>query len=866
MRFSRLAVNAIAFLVASAILSDLQSSRSVLVLAEDADSAPVEAPTTDEVAAEEEKEYTPPEGAEKFGFQAEVHRMLDIVVNSLYQHKDVFLRELISNASDALDKIRYLSLTQADKYKADEEIPLEVQIEYDDKLKTITIRDTGVGMTHDEMVSNLGTVARSGTTKFMEALKESGNPDATMSQIGQFGVGFYSTFLVAERVTVASKSPLDPVQHVWESSNGSGDFFIYEDPRGNTMKRGTEITLYLKEDESHYANAEKVKSLAKHYSEFVVHPISVRTEETMMVDDEDDDDIPEDVVDKKDDEDDLEVKDDDDEDDEEKPKKEKKKKEVTTFTWSVVNGEPALWTREKDAISDEEYQKFYKVLAGNENENAAEWSHFNAEGNVNFKSILYLPEELPAGYRQGTMDVAKGNLKLYVRKVLIGDDFDFLPKYLGFIKGVVDSDELTLNVNRETLQEEKTLKVIRKKVVKKAIDLIRQYAKESDAKEAKKEKKSKKSEDSEDDDDEDDESDEKKEEEDEKDSKKLTYIEWYKKFSPNIKLGIMEDMPNQKTLTKLLRYETSKSDGKLISLDKYVKNMKDWQKDIYVLGCVNKKECEGSPFLESFRDKDVEVIFLTDAIDEYMIKRIRDFDKMKIVQISSDNVKLGDEDEDLIKRREKVYSEKFKPLTKWLKKLYETNVMRVQVSKRSLGSVPAIVTSMQWGNSANMERIMKAQAYQYGVDPSEVNAMKVLEINPRHPIILKLLDGCPEDEDNDAPEDVTDAAWMIHDMAMLNGGFVIPNPEEHNKRLAKVLQAQFALDSLTLEPEINPPVEEDVPPEGKDDDDDDDDEDGPDLMDMNNIDVGALRDKFPDAGWPDKEEKEKKAASFEEEL
>lgn len=747
------------------------------------------------VASKEDAPYVPPQNAEKYSFEAEVHRMLDIVVNSLYQNNDVFLRELISNASDALDKIRYLLLTDPDKYKEGADLPLEVKIEYDEAAHTLTVRDTGVGMTHDEMVLNLGTVARSGTTKFMEALKESGNKDDTMSQIGQFGVGFYSTFLVADRVTVASKSPVDTVQRIWESTNGAAEFLVYDDPRGNTLGRGTEITLHLKEDSREYTKPYKLKELAKHYSEFVTHPISLRTTETMEVDIEDADEADEFDEEKKPkkEEDDLEVGD-EVEDNAEKPKK---TKEVTTYSWDVLNGNQAIWTREKEDITDDEYQAFYQVLSG-ETTNATEWTHFNAEGSINFKSILYLPGDVPATYKYGNIDRVPGAMRLYVRRVLIGDAFDLLPKYLGFVRGVIDSDDLPLNVNRETLQESKILKVIQKKVVRKAIDLIRQLAKDSEAEEKA-------------------EADRDNTDGEEKEKKDSKYIKWYRMFSPNIKLGILEDQANQAKLLKLLRFETSKSNGKLISLDEYAENMKEWQKDIYVLGCVNSNECASSPFLEVFREKDAEVLFLSDAVDEYMMKQVRDFDRKQIVQISSENVKFNDEDADLIKRREKVYQKKYKALTKWLRKLYHGTVLRVQVAKRSLGSVPAIVSSSDYGNSANMERILKAQAFQHGVDPSGMLAMKVFEINPRHPLIVKLLEGCPPEDDDEkafvvAP-DLVDAAWMLHDMAMLGGGFPIHDIDAHNKRLVKVMQGKLSLETLTLEPEINPPVEDEEPAE-----------------------------------------------------
>jgi heat shock protein beta len=744
----------------------------------------------------------PPEGAEKYAFEAEVHRMMDIVVNSLYQNKDVFLRELISNASDALDKFRYLALTEPDTYKGEEEIPLQVKIQYDADEHTLTIRDTGVGMTHDEMVENLGTVARSGTTKFIQSLKESGNDDSAMSQIGQFGVGFYSTFLVADRVTVASKNPRDDAQHVWESENASSSFVVYPDPRGNTLGRGTEITLHLKEDSLEYADPNRLRELAQHYSEFVMHPISLRTTSTMEVEieDEEEEATPETTEEAKetkgdDGDDEIEVGDDESET-EEKPKK---TKEVTTHSWDVLNTNQAIWTREKEDISDDEYQAFWQVLAHEATSNATSWSHFNAEGNINFKSILYLPDDLPPTYSYTNMEPVQGALRLYVRKVLIGDEFNLLPKYLGFIRGVVDSDDLPLNVNRETLQESKILSVIKKKLVRKAIEMIRQLAKDSED-EGQSEA----------------EIDEEGNviETEEKDSR---YIEFYRKFSPNIKLGVVEDEPNRGKLMKLLRFQTSKSDGKMISLAAYFDNMKEWQEEIYVLGGASAEEIEKSPFLETFRDKDVEVIYLTDSIDEYMLRQVRDHEKKKFVQISSESVKFKDEDEDLIKRREKAYKNTFKPLTKWLRKLYTGSILRVQVARRSLGSVPAIVTSSDFGNSANMERILRAQAFQHGMDQSSFLALKVFELNPRHPLVKKLLDGCPPEEEGDEPfevaPDILDAAWMLHDMAMLNGGFPISDPEAHNQRLLKVLRAQFSLDSLDLEPEIDPPVEEDEAPE-----------------------------------------------------
>ena len=349
-------------------------------------------------------------------------------------------KQLISNASDALDKVRFLAVTKPELLEDKEE--LEVRIEYDEDNKTLTIRDSGIGMTKEDLAKNLGTVARSGTTKFMEGL---GDGTADISQIGQFGVGFYSAFLVADRVTVASKHPDDAVQHVWESTDGHDAFYIADDPRGNTLGRGTEITLHLKEDAEEYASPYKLRTLAKHYSEFVTHPLFLRTTSKEMVDVEDDEE--EEGVDEEkkeeasdegtdeeksgDDEDDIEVS-----DEEAETEKPKKQKEVTTYSWEELNNEQAIWTCPKEEISDEEYQGFWKVVNKQANEDATAWSHFDAEGNINFKSLLYLPSEIPPQLLQGNMDDYRGGLKLYVRKVLISDEFELMPRYLSFIRGV----------------------------------------------------------------------------------------------------------------------------------------------------------------------------------------------------------------------------------------------------------------------------------------------------------------------------------------------------------------------------------------------------------------------------------------------
>lgn len=724
--------------------------------------------------------YTPPIGSAAFEYEAEVHKMLDIVVNSLYTNKDVFLRELISNASDALDKIRFLSVTKPELLDSKKE--LEVKIEYDPDRKTLTIRDTGIGMTKDDLIKNLGTVARSGTTNFVKAL---GDGAADVSMIGMFGVGFYSTFLVADRVTVASKSNDDDTQHIWESLNGEASFHVGPDPRGNTLGRGTEITLHLKEDAEEYLSPYKLKEMIRHYSEFVTHPVYLREIKTM--------EVPKEKEEKD------RSKEDNDDIDEIDEEREPEMEEVTTFDYEHINTDPAIWARDKDEITDEEYQEFWKVVS-KEGGMAADWSHFNAEGNINFKSILYLPNDVPFALQQGRPDEVKPGLRLYVRKVLISDEFDLMPRYLSFIKGVVDSDDLPLNVNRETLQESKIIKIIKKKLVRKALETIRNLANKKV----------------------DDETEEAEIDADgnavvkeDKPKKIHPYIEWYKKFGLSLKMGCIDDPANKDKLQKLLRFKSSKTKGddEFVSLQEYVDRMKDWQKEIYVFPGETMKQMKSSSFMDMFYEKDIEVLFLTDAIDEYWLQHSREFEGKKYRDITKEGVKFSDEDEDLAKRRNKIYNDKFKPLTKFLKKLFGSDVTKVTVSKR-LGKAPAIVSASEWGNSANMDRIMRAQAFAHGMAPGESSIPTGnLELNPRHPFVIKLLDSIPADEDAEVPESVKDAAWMLFDTATMSGGFPIRDPKKYAVRMTRALKSNLGVESLELADEIDPPEEEDEPDE-----------------------------------------------------
>merc|ERR1711977_559900 len=451
------------------------------------------------------------EGSEKHEFQAEVNRLMDIIINSLYTDKQVFLRELISNAADALEKARFHSV-QDESFLGDTK-DLEVKIEHDPDAKTISLIDTGLGMTKADLINNLGTVAKSGTTNFLEAMAEGG--DANL--IGQFGVGFYSAFLVADKVTVTSKCNDDATQHVWESS-ADASFTVVEDPRGNTLGRGSRVTLHPKEDAHDYLAEDKLKEVSKKYSQFIQFPIYVKVKKEVDADTEEDEDDDKDDEEEKDD---VEAKDDEEKEEAEEEKKPKKK---TVFEWEQVNTQKAIWLRAKEDVTEEEYNEFYKGISKDYLDPLA-YTHFNAEGEIEFKSILFLPKKAPFDMMDN-YHTKKSEVKLYVRRVLVAEKFEeLLPLYMNFVRGVVDSDDLPLNVSREQLQQNKIMKVISKKLVRKVLELMKKLAKEDDSGD-------------DDDEDKDDEEKEEKEEEEKKDKKDedSTWGKFYKEFNKNLKM------------------------------------------------------------------------------------------------------------------------------------------------------------------------------------------------------------------------------------------------------------------------------------------------------------------------------------------
>jgi len=471
--------------------------------------------------------------AEKHEFQAEVNRMMKLIINSLYRNKEIFLRELISNASDALDKIRLLSLTDKSVLAATDELSIKIKADKENHLLSIT--DTGIGMTKKDLITNLGTIAKSGTADFLSKMQEATSAQEMSDMIGQFGVGFYSAFLVADKVIVTTKNN-DDKQYIWESDASS--YSVVEDPRGDTLKRGTTVTLVLKEEAYDYLEQDTVKDLIKKYSQFINFSIYMWTSKTETVEepvDEDEEDKPEEDKPEEDKPEDEDAAVEEEKEEEDKPKT--KKVQKTTWDWELINSNKPIWTRKPNEIEEEEYQEFYKSIT-KDTADAMTHTHFVAEGEVTFKSLLFVPAQQPAENfnKYGT---ATENIKLYVRRVFITDDFkDMMPNYLSFIRGVVDSDDLPLNVSRETLQQHKLLKVIKKKLVRKALDMIKKIDEDK-------------------------------------------YMEFWKEYSTNIKLGIIDDAANRSRLAKLLRFKSSS--GEMTSLQGYVERMKDKQDQIYYI-------------------------------------------------------------------------------------------------------------------------------------------------------------------------------------------------------------------------------------------------------------------------------------------
>merc|ERR1711872_109878 len=577
------------------------------------------------------------EEAETFAFQAEIAQLMSLIINTFYSNKEIFLRELISNSSDALDKIRYESLTDATKLEGQKELFIKIVPDLD--AKTLTIIDSGIGMTKADMINNLGTIAKSGTKAFMEALQAG----ADISMIGQFGVGFYSAYLVADKVVVTSKHN-DDEQYVWESSAG-GSFTIRSDNGGESLGRGTKIVLHMKEDQTEYLEEKKIKEIVKKHSQFIGYPIKLLVQKEREKEVSDDEAEPAADEEKKEG-DEPKIEDIGEDADAEKSTEKKKKKIKEKYS------------------EDEEHGEFYKSLT-NDWEDHLAVKHFSVEGQLEFRALLFIPKR--ASFDLFENKKTKNNIKLYVRRVFIMDNCeDIIPEYLNFIRGVVDSEDLPLNISREMLQQNKILKVIRKNIVKKVMDVIEEISEDKD-----------------------------------------NYKKFYEQFGKNIKLGIHEDSTNRKKLAGHLRFYTSASGDEMCSLSDYVSRMKENQKDIYFITGESKEVVASSSFVERLKKRGLEVIYMTEPIDEYVVQQLKEFDGKNLVSVTKEGLELPEDEEEKNKREENV--KKLEGLCKVMKDILDKKVEKVTVSTRLVSSPCCIVTS-QYGWTANMERIMKAQA------------------------------------------------------------------------------------------------------------------------------------------------------------
>jgi len=638
---------------------------------------------------------------ETYAFSADINQLLSLIINAVYSNKEVFIRELISNSSDALNKVRYESLKNPSYL--DNDNTLEIKVSFDKANRILTIRDTGIGMTKEELVNNLGTIASSGTKKFLESLTDNNGSQF----IGQFGVGFYSGYLVSDKIVVVSKHN-DDEQYMWEST-GNGTFDVQRDENNYDLKRGSILMLHLKEEMNEYLEDSRIISLIKKHNQFIEFPILVETQKTREVELEAPDgaDAPQKVS-------------------------------ETYFEYEQVNKDKPIWCRNSKEIADDEYSDFYKTMTG-DYDTYLDLSHFTVEGQVEFKGILYIPKKSPIDLFDGQTK-RKGMIKLYSRKVFITDDCeDLLPEYLKFVRGVIETEDIPLNISRETLQQNKIIKVIGKNIMKKVFEMFNRISDDPDK-----------------------------------------FRTFYEQYNKSIKLGIHEDATYRNKLVPLLRYETSNSNGDLISFDDYIENMKPNQSCIYYITAESVKSIINSPFLEKLRSKDYEVIYMCDPLDEYITQQVKDYKDKKLVCVTKENTDMGNDDSE----KEEFENSKveFKSVCDYMKSTLSDEVEKVIVSNK-LSDSPCVLSTSEFGWTANMQRILKAQTF----NKPEMNFMmgrKVLEINPNNRIIQKIKYRLDNEQ---MDSELSDLVTLLYDITLQASGFTVEDPSKFSNKVLKLI-------------------------------------------------------------------------------